>query len=137
MGGKVAAHQGGTETETLDGVALLGGVLAAIGVGNRMALHRHLVVGDEVGVQGGEETGTGTGIVTMISEGCHRLEEIVILPLPGVVHAEDGTVEVVGDGRGTRDLAVRPAETPVTIETSVQTGIQMQGRYYVFQCSMK
>lgn len=133
----MAAHQGGTGIETLDGVALLAEVLAVIGVGNQMVLHRHLVVGDEVGVQGGEEIGTGTGIVTMISGGYRRLEEIVILPLPGVVHAEDGTAEEVGKGRGTRDLAVRPAETPVTIETSVQTGIQTWGRYYLFQCSMR
>ena len=103
----------------LGGVALLGEVLVVIGVENRMVLHRHLVVGDEVEVSGGEER--GIVIVTMITGGYHRLEGIVTLHLPGVVDVEAAvviveTAEVAGEGRGIRDLVVRPAETPDTIE---------------------
>jgi len=93
-----------------DGVVLLGEVLAVIGVENRIALHRHLVVGDEVEVSGVEET--GTEIVTMITGGYHHPEGIVTpLRLPGVVD-----VEVSGEGRETRDLAVHPVGIPDTIE---------------------
>jgi len=106
----------GTGIEMLDGAVLLGEVLAAIGVETQMALHRRLVVGDEVEVSDGE--GTGTAIVTMITGGCHRLEGIVIPRLPGVVYvgAAVGTVGEAGEGRETRGLVVHPAETPDTIK---------------------
>ena len=115
----------GTGIETLDGVVLLREVLVVIGVESRMALHQRLVVGDEVEVLDGEER--GIVIVTMITGGCRRLEGIVTLRLPDVVGVEAvagiveivGTVEVGGEGRGTRDLVVRPAGTPDTIERAV------------------
>jgi len=107
-------------------VVLLGEVLVVIGVESRMALHQHLVVGDEVevGVEVSDGEERGIGIVTMITGGYHRLEGIVTLRLPVVVDVEAvvgivGTVEVAGEGRGTRDLVVRPAETPDTIERAV------------------
>ena len=101
-------------------MVLLGEVLVAIGVGSRMFLHQHSVAGGEVEVLDGEER--GIVIVTMITGGYHRLEGTVILRLlPGAVDVEAvvgivETVEVVGEGRETRDLVVRPAETPDTIE---------------------
>jgi len=94
-----------------------------------MGLHQHLVAGDEVevGVEVSDGEERGIGIVTMITGGYHRLEGIVTLRLPVVVDVEAvvgivetvGTVEVAGEGRGTRDLVVRPAETPDTIERAV------------------
>jgi len=107
---------GGRGTETLVGVALVGEALAVIGAENRMALRRHSVLGDEAGVWGAE--GTGIVIVTTITGGYRHLEGTVILHrLPDVVDAE-ATVGEVGEGRETRDLVVRPAETPDMIELS-------------------
>ena len=123
MDGRVEAALGGTGTETLDGVVLLGEALAAIGVESRMPPHRRLVVGDGVGVSDGE--GTKTGTVTTITGGYPHLEGIVILLLPGVVDAEAAaaetvvTVEEVGKGRETQDLEVHHAETPDMIERVV------------------
>lgn len=56
----------------------------------------------------------------MITGGYHRLEGIVIPRLPDVVRVAGGTVVEVGEGRETRDLAVRPAETLGTIEQPIQ-----------------
>ena len=75
----------------------------------------------------------------MITGEYHRLEGIVTLRLPGavVVEAVVGTVgivetaEVVGEGRGTRDLAVRPAETPDTIERAVDPDMHTRRGHYV------
>jgi len=108
----------------LDGV-VPGEVLAVIGVESRMVLHRHLVVGD-VGVLDGEETGTGTGIVTMISGGYRRPEGIVTLRLSDVVGVEEAE-----DGQETRDLVVHPAETPGTIERTVDPDNHEGEGYYV------
>jgi len=124
MDGRAGEVLGGIGIEMLDGAVPLGEVLADIGAESRMALHLHLAVEDEVQVEvlDGEEI--GTGIVTTTTGGCRRLEGIVIPRLPGVVHAEAvagtvGIVGVAGEGRGTRDLVVHPAETPDTIEGAV------------------
>lgn len=77
--------------------------------------------------------------MTMITGEYHRLEGIVTLRLPGavVVEVAGGTVgivetaEVAGGGRGTRDLAVRPAETPDTIERAVNPDIHTRRGHYV------
>ena len=121
MDGRVGEALGRTEIGTLDGAVPPGEVLADIGAESRMAPHRHLAVEDEVEVLDGEESGSGT--VTMTIGGYHRLEGIAILRLPGVdAEAVAGTVETVGtvgavgEGRGTRDLVVHPAETPGMIE---------------------
>lgn len=122
MDGRVVEDRGGTGIETLDGVALLGEVLVVTGAGNRMAPRQHLVVGDgveEVLDGGGTGTGIGIGTVMMITGGCHRLGGIVILHLPGVVRVVEATVVEVGEGQGTRGLAVRPAEIPGTIENPI------------------
>lgn len=123
MDGRLGEHLVGTGIETLDGAAPLEEVLAVIGVENRMRLHRHLEVGDEVGVLGGEEIGTVTA--TTITGGCRRLEGTVIPPLPDV-DAEAvgivGIVEIVGEaeeGQKTQDLAAHPVGTPDTIERTV------------------
>ena len=96
-------------------MVLLGEVLVVTGVESPMALHLRLVGGDEVEVLDGEER--ETGIVTMNIGGYRRPEGIVTLRLPDVVRVE--TVEVAEEGRGTRDLAARPAEIPDTIERAV------------------
>ena len=123
---------GGTGIETLDGVALLGEVLVAIGVENRMPLHLHLVVGeDEAGAP--DEGGTGTAIVTMITGGCHHPGGTVIPRLPGVAGVEAATVgivEEVEEGQKTQDLAAHPAETPDTIEYAICPDTR-HGRHYV------
>jgi len=113
---------GGTGTETLVGVDLLGEGLAVIGVENLMPLHRHLVVGGEVGALDGGET--GIVIVTTITGGYHHLEGTVIPHRPGVVDAAGTagtavTVEEAEEGQRTQDLAVHPAETPDTIESAI------------------
>jgi len=112
---------GETEIEMLDGVVLLGEVLAVIGAGNPMPLHRHSAVGDEVWALG--EGGTGTAIVTMITGGYRHPEGIVIPLLPGVVDVEAvvGTAGEVEEGQKTRDLAAHPAETPDTIECAINS----------------
>jgi len=145
MDGRVGELLGGTGIETLDGVALLGEVLAVIGVESRMALRRYLVVGDGE-VLDVEET--GTGIVMMTTGGCRHPERIVIRHLPDVadVEAAVGTVETAetvgeaGEGREIRGLVVHPAETLDTIERvddpydhtrrGVLCGIFAQGRLY-------
>lgn len=76
----------GRETETLGGVALLGEVLAVIGVESLMPLHRRSAVGDEVEAPG--EGGTGTAIVTTTTGGYRHHEWIVIPRLPDVVDVE-------------------------------------------------
>ena len=119
MDGRVG-YLGRTGIEMQDGVVLLGEVLAAIGVESQMPLHRRLVVGDEVEVEVSDEEETGTGTVTMITGGCHHLEGIVILHLPGVVGVgvAVGTVGEAGEGRETQDPAAHPAGTPDTIEST-------------------
>jgi len=75
----------------------------------------------------------------MITGGCHRLEGIVTLRLPGAVDAEAvvgtvgivETVEVAGEGQGTRDLAVRPVGTPDTIERAVDPDMHTRRGHYV------
>jgi len=75
----------------------------------------------------------------MITGEYHRLEGIVTLRLPGAVDVEVvvgivetvENVEVAGEGRGTRDLAVRPAETPDTIERVVDPDRHMRRGHYV------
>jgi len=124
MDGRAAELQvRGTGIGTPDGVAHLGEVRVVIGAENPMVLHQRLVVGDGVEVSAEVKTEKGKGTVTMITGGYHRPEGIVILHLPDVAHVEDGTVGEAGEGRGTRDLAVRPAETPGTIERSIQIGM--------------
>jgi hypothetical protein len=124
MDGRAGSDLGGTGIETLDGVVLLGEVPAVIGVESRMALRQRLVVGGEVAVSDGEET--GIGIVTMITGGYHHLEGTVIPRLLGAVYGEAaaaaaivgivGTAEEAGEGRETRDLVAHPAENPDMIE---------------------
>ena len=68
--------------------------------------HWHLAVEDEVEVLDGEESGSGTVMMTI--GGYHRLEGIAILRLPGVdveavagIAETVGTMGAVGEGRGT------------------------------------
>lgn len=118
--------RGGTGIETLDGAAHLEEVLVVIGAENRIPLHLRLEVGDAAVVSDGE--GTGTRTVTRITGGYHRLDGIAILRLPVAVHVVDGTVEEAGEGRETRDLAARPAETPGMTEHTTQIGMLTWGR---------
>lgn len=122
----MAEDRGGIEIETLDGMALLEEVLAVIGAEIRMPPHQHLVVGGGVEVPDGE--GTERETVTMITGEYHHLEEIAILRHPDVVLVAGGTVGEVEEGRGTRDLVARSAETPGTIEDSIQMCIRARGR---------
>jgi len=113
-----------------DGVVLLGGALAAIGGGNQTALRQHLVVGDEAEVSDGEGTETEIATVTMITGGCHRLEGIVILRLPGAVFVGVGTVGEVEEGRGSQDLVAHPAGTPDMIKRAVNSDWHASGVSY-------
>ena len=123
--GRLGEDLGGTGIEMLDGAALLGEVLAVIGVGNLIPLHRYLAVGDEVWAPGEGET--GTAIVTMITGGYRHPEGIVIPRLLGVVDVEAavgtaGTVGEAEEGQKTQDLAAHPVETPDTIERAPDPG---------------
>lgn len=75
----------------------------------------------------------------MITGEYHRLEGIVTLRLPGAVDAEAvvgivgivETVEVAGEDRGTRDLVVRPAETPDTTERAADPDRHTRRGHYM------
>lgn len=125
----------GIGIETLGGVVLLREVPVVIGAENRMALRRHSEAGDGVVL---DEEKRGTEIVTMITGGYRHLEGIVTLRLPGVVAVVVvGTVETVetaegvGEGRGTRDLVVHPAEILGTIESTIDPDKHARWGYYV------
>jgi len=124
--GRVVVDWGGIGTETLDGVALLGEALVVIGVENRTPPRPYLV-GDEVEVWDGE--GTGIETVTMNTGGYHRLEGVVILPLPLLpdVVGVGGTARELGEGRETRDPVAHPVDLPGTIERAVNPQAHEQG----------
>lgn len=127
MDGRVVVLRLGTGIETPAGLALLEGVLVDIGGESRMALRQHSAIEDGVEVLDEEGTGIATATVTMISGGCHHLEGIATLHLPGVLDAGLRTVGEVGGGRETPDPVVHPAENPDTIERAANQGGRASG----------